>query len=386
MHALEPCSVSFRDNMDHKAITELRKIIHSISRQKKTRKKQQKLRVLSLDGGGIRGIIPAQILAYIEHRIQNLVDNPNAKLVDYVDLMAGTSTGGILTLLYLMGNDENSKSPILSAQEVLEIFLSQGAGVFAPPLSDQLNRSSKNAQNKYGVVELEARLKDLLGSQSGLSSLVKPTLVTAYDILNREPVLFDSWSACYGSDKDYLAWEVARATSAAPGFFEPAKVNGYGRSDALIDGSVFAANPAMCALTVASSLPFSKLKKSSFTKDCPDLEDMMVLSISTGASKNAIDPSSLTGSRLGWIRPVIEVLLAGNAEAVDYQLKQLFPAGKNSNKNYFRLEPQLIGNSNEIDNVDSQNLTNLEEAGKFYILNNKEQLEEIAWQLTTGAN
>ncbi len=258
--------------------------------------------------------------------------------------------------------------------------MGQVAVVFAPPLSEQLNLKSK-ASNKYGLEELESRLKALLGSKCRMSHLVKPAIITAYDILNREPVLFDNWSASPDDRKDYLVWEVARATSAAPGFFEPARVGGYDTSDALIDGSVFAANPTMCALSVASGLPFSNINQCAFNKDFPDLEDMMVISISTGATKNPIDPTSLTGSRLGWIRPVIEVLLSGNAEAVDYQMKQLFAHEHSIHKNYFRLDPQLNGSSNDIDEIDHQNLEKLLEAGNYYILNHQELLEEIAYQL-----
>ena len=63
---------------------------------------KRKIKILSIDGGGIRGIIPAVILNYIEKGLQTQSGNPNATLADYFDLVAGTSTGGILSCFYLL--------------------------------------------------------------------------------------------------------------------------------------------------------------------------------------------------------------------------------------------------------------------------------------------
>jgi len=70
-----------------------------------------KLRILSLDGGGIRGIIPATIVVEIEKRLQEKTGNSSARISDYFDLIAGTSTGGILTALYLAPSDEDATRP-----------------------------------------------------------------------------------------------------------------------------------------------------------------------------------------------------------------------------------------------------------------------------------
>jgi patatin-like phospholipase/acyl hydrolase len=77
--------------------------------------KTDTLRILSIDGGGIRGIIPATILWYLEERLQERTNNPEARLSDFFDFFAGTSTGGILVCNYLAPDPMNAKRPMLSA-------------------------------------------------------------------------------------------------------------------------------------------------------------------------------------------------------------------------------------------------------------------------------
>lgn len=95
----------------------------------------QKIKVLSIDGGGIRGIIPGTILTYVEKQLQTRSKNPGAKLADYFDLIAGTSTGGILTCCYLVP-DENGKSKY-SADFALDIYLNEGPQIFKVSKSEQ---------------------------------------------------------------------------------------------------------------------------------------------------------------------------------------------------------------------------------------------------------
>jgi Patatin len=79
-------------------------------------------RILSLDGGGLRGIISAEVLKYVEQKLQDFTGNSDARIADYFDLIAGTSAGGILTALYLCPDPENPLRPRCSAQEVYDFF------------------------------------------------------------------------------------------------------------------------------------------------------------------------------------------------------------------------------------------------------------------------
>ena len=93
-------------------------------------KDTSKLRILSIDGGGIMGIIPGQILIAVEKMIQDHTGNPNARLADFFDLIAGTSTGGILSCLYLIPDPADPRKPRYSAAEAVNIYLERGDEIF----------------------------------------------------------------------------------------------------------------------------------------------------------------------------------------------------------------------------------------------------------------
>ncbi|MEG0387452.1 MAG: patatin-like phospholipase family protein, partial [Niameybacter sp.] len=78
------------------------------------------IRILSIDGGGIRGIIPATILVAFESYLKQYSGNSETTIADYVDLIAGTSTGGILTALYICPDPKNPTKSRFSAQEALD--------------------------------------------------------------------------------------------------------------------------------------------------------------------------------------------------------------------------------------------------------------------------
>lgn len=100
------------------------------AREKTTRaNRKPHFRILSIDGGGIRGIIPGQILVMLENLLQKLTKKRNARIADYFDLIAGTSTGGILACAYL-APERGSKRPRFSAQEAVDLYLDRGDEVF----------------------------------------------------------------------------------------------------------------------------------------------------------------------------------------------------------------------------------------------------------------
>ena len=295
---------------------------------------------------------------------------------------AGTSTGGILTALYLIKDQIQDQYSKFSAKEILKIFKEKGHRTFAPPISEKLASRKKLVEDKYSSGPLENCLKELLGENAGIGRLAKPAVITAYDIINREAVLFKSWLAKQDPKKDYKAWEVCRATSAAPGFFEPAIVEGYNHNAPLIDGSVFAGNPAMCAFTEASNLAFSRLSNCTFNKDFPSKQDMLLVSISTGTSKKIGDPMTMNGKGLSWIRPIIDILLSSNMEVTDHQLRNLLTnESANLAPNYYRLEPELKSADEAIDNIETSNLDELYQTGVRYIQKNEDLLDQIARQV-----
>ena len=107
----------------------------------------KKVRILSIDGGGIRGILPGIVLDQLEKKLQKKTKNPNLRLSDMFDFMAGTSTGGILTLAYLTPN-ENDR-PKLTAMEVVNLYLDRGDEIFDTSLWQRLKSRKGITGEKY---------------------------------------------------------------------------------------------------------------------------------------------------------------------------------------------------------------------------------------------
>ncbi|MCO6489533.1 MAG: patatin-like phospholipase family protein, partial [Phaeodactylibacter sp.] len=187
-----------------------------------SRQIKQKIRILSIDGGGIRGIIPATIVWYLEQRLQSRTGNPDARISDYFDLLAGTSTGGILVCTYLMPDPRRPGRPKLDARESLALYLDQGGcGIFSRSFYRKLTSMMGLLDEKYCSQALEKALKRFFG-EARLRDFLKPCLVTAYNITSRRAFFFTSLDARQDPAQDFPAWEVARATASAPSFFSPA--------------------------------------------------------------------------------------------------------------------------------------------------------------------
>lgn len=155
---------------------------------------KRKIRVLSIDGGGIRGIIPAKIMIKIEELLQEYSKNPNTRISDYFDLIAGTSTGSILAGLYLCPDGFGSTHSKYSAKEVLDLYLAHGGEMFERSWKTQLIDYFGLTSPLYKAEKLEKMLADYFGDLR-LEDLVKPCLFPAYDVEHGEAIFFNQMNA-----------------------------------------------------------------------------------------------------------------------------------------------------------------------------------------------
>jgi len=209
----------------------------------------KKFRILSLDGGGIRGYLSIKILANIE-KILNEQNNENINIGQRFDLIVGTSTGGIIASALAIGK---------SAKEVLEsyknlipkVFQTEKSGVFAP---------------KYSNSVLKEELEKILGDNK-LSDVKTDLCITSVDVENASPRFHKSGYFDRNSPRlDEKLVDLVLATSAAPTYFPLVSTK---HSTNLTDGGVVANNPSMVGLIDAMQIN-------------NNTEDIVLISIGTG--------------------------------------------------------------------------------------------------------
>ena len=333
-------------------------------------------RILSIDGGGIRGIIPAQVLVTLEAQLKKETGDPSTRIADCFDLIAGTSTGGILTCIYLSPGPDDPLRPRFSAEEAVELYFEHGDDIFHIPLWYKVKSGSGVRDEKYPATGLETVLNNYLRDLK-LSDLIKPCLITAYDIKHRATYFFTQHDARKYSSRNFLLRDVARATSAAPTFFECANVKSETQvTYPMIDGGVFANNPALCAYAEARTLEDAKK---------PTAKGMVILSIGTGAvEKPYYYPEAKDWGAVQWIRPVLDIMMSAVAETVDYQLRQMFDAIA-APEQYLRLQAQLRSENADMDNAELPNLRALKEIGQETAEENDEKLQAFVKLLVAAS-
>ena len=304
-------------------------------------------RILTIDGGGIRGLIPARILVSLERKLQQRSGRPEARIADFFDLIAGTSTGGLITCL-LLAPGKNGWSSAFSAQEIVDLYLDHGSEIFDAPLSKRIRSLGGLRDERYEAAGLERLIDERMGDL-WLSQLIKPCLITAYDVTRRKAKFFTQHDA-RNDDKDYPIKVVARATSAAPTYFEAMPGENGRNPYAYVDGGLFANNPAMCAYVEA----YRKLAGK------PTAENMVLLSLGTGQITKSYPYQSVKDwGMVQWVGPLIDIMMASVSETVDYQMQQLFTA-HGRRDSYLRLQPTIATNDKELAELDNVTPANMD--------------------------
>jgi len=326
-------------------------------------------KILSIDGGGIRGVIPGMLLVALEEKLKKESKNPDAAIVDYFDFFAGTSTGGILTCLLLCPSDENPTRPKFSAKEALDLYLEHGNEIFKMSFFKRLRAKFGLAGERYNSHIFEGVLKKYF-DKTKLSQLIKPCIISAYNIELRKTHFFRQQNAIVRGDvRDFYLKDVCRATSAAPTYFSVAEIHSLANVRyPLLDGGVFATNPALSGL-IEVTKAFNQTR----------INDIYLFSLGTGRSKRSYDYDHFKKSSAMAIVPaLIDIMMSGVAETSDFFLQQLFhSAGKE--KNYVRIEPGSLESIKEgLDAASPTNIEKLVALGDKTVSENENQLNLIA--------
>ena len=323
-------------------------------------------KILSIDGGGIRGIIPGQILVELEKTFGVQVAN------DF-DLVSGTSTGGILACAFLLEHPDTPNHPKFSAEEVVGLYFERGDKIFDVPFFHKIRSVAGILDEKYPAKGIEQALDDYFGDV-WLKDLLKPCVITTYDIENRKGHFFGQHKAQIDPDSNFRVKDVARSTSAAPTYFECERVTSEaGNSYALIDGGVFVNNPSLVSYAEARTI-FEVEGEEATAKD------MKILSIGTGHNRKSYKYSKAKNWGMAeWVQPVIDIMMSGSADVAHYQMDKIFGTIDNP-KQYLRidkdLDPDSTGIDPDMDCATQENMTKLKEFGQQLFEENKEKIEE----------
>ena len=349
--------------------------------------------ILSIDGGGIRGIIPAMILAEIERRTGH-------RIAQMFDLIAGTSTGGVLALGLTIPQSTDVERPKFRASQLVSFYEKDGKEVFH---SFWQNIASLHGllEEKYPSERFEKVLKRYMGEDTRLSDALTEVLITSYEIESCRPFFFTRRKARARKTSRFnpRMWEVARCTSAAPTYFSPFQIKRARRSNlpplTLIDAGIFVNNPTLCAYAEAVSMqnlpgdtPSSDILPGSSKQSerpvevrapngnpCEPLE-YVVLSLGTGELNVRIryEDARRWGS-LHWARPLIDIAYDGSSDTVDGHMRQLTHVVKHPYL-YYRFQPSLSEANNALDDSSDWNIQDLKRRAAS-IFDDPEKLEKI---------
>jgi patatin-like phospholipase/acyl hydrolase len=303
------------------------------------------MRILSVDGGGIRGLIPALVLTELERRT-------GRRVFELFDLIAGTSTGGIIACAVCAPG-------ALPAAELVKLYEDEGPHIFSRSLFQRIRSADGLLDEKYDDKALDSALERFL-AQKRLSETNPDLIVPSYDTALPGPYFFKTTEAREDPSKDFPLSTVARSTSAAPTYFEPVEAGEH----ALVDGGVFATNPAMCALAEA------------LNTGAP--ADVVLVSLGTGerTHKRSFDEIKDWGLA-NWARPILDVVFDGVSDAVNYQLKRVLPDDR-----YWRFQVELTLATDHLDDASEGNLAKLRGHAEDLIAERSADLDAVIAKLT----
>jgi patatin-like phospholipase/acyl hydrolase len=323
---------------------------------------QNPLVVWSFDGGGVLGILGAHTYAVADQVVKLLkVQNPALKgsIYDYIDVFAGTSTGGIFTIAAnLPGPDGRPK---LSPIELYRLYRFYGPEIFKKHVGYHFNPMGL-AGTKYNHCYIEELLQDYCrdahGEQILYKDLLKPVFVTAYSMSSDVGILLSSTDN--DQVRDLCAWQVGRSTSAAPSYFDPIELTVRGIKHTLVDGGVWENDPGLKVIEEIVRYYGAYAQ----SKDPAQTEQVIMKMISSGAGFTGlgVNTSDLTNSSvLTLLNKLLVSLFNAREKGVLESLqhyRDLSKVGLSHNHfgvallDYQRFQPVLEADVKALDNID----------------------------------
>ncbi len=272
-------------------------------------------RLLSIDGGGLRGVLAAEVLVEIERQLAERTPS-RPRIADHFHLIGGTSTGSILAA---------GSALRVPASDLRDFYLSRGPRIFRKV------SFLRWPWHRYGRARLVRGLKDLLGPETRLGSDRLRTLlmVVAKNVGIGEPWFFlnDPAGRFFEANKDLLLWQLVRASCAAPTFFPPEVLevpdeSGARTRQAFVDGGVSTFNNPSFQLFMEATDDNYHLR----WRRGP--ADLLLFSVGTGFAPNAVSPEAARRmTLLGWGPYAIQELMDDAGVQQDFLVRLLAGPG-----------------------------------------------------------
>jgi uncharacterized protein len=258
-----------------------------------------------------------------------------------------------------------SGGPAFTAEGMISLYEDEGPAIFERSLWDRIRSAEGLLDERYPPEGMRSAFRRHFGDRR-LSEALTDVLITAYEIEERGTYFFRSAAARQDPGADFPLREVAEATSVAPTYFEPARLErpGGGPDLALIDGGVYASNPAMCAYAEA-------------VEDGPT-EEVLVVSLGTGELTRPIRyEDAKDWGLLEWAKPIIGVVFDGVSDVTDHQLGQILGADR-----YFRFQTRLDRASDDLDDASPENLRLLRQEAAELLREESDRLAALVGKLS----
>jgi hypothetical protein len=345
-------------------------------------KPNDRFRILAIDGGGIRGLISALVLKEIEERLNRGRDGKERiRVADCFHLVAGTSAGGLAALALTAPSD-------LDADDLVAFYLEDGRRIFHRSLGRKLLTLWGMLGPKYSSAPVREAIEKRVGPHR-ISEATRDLLVTSYDMHASDPYFFKRWRALENAERDVPVADAALSTSAAPTYFGS---HGVGER-ALVDGGVFANDPAVAAIAEA-------LGRASDEPAELEPADLFLVSIGTGEFNVGFEQRETSGwGALRWIHgrggvPILNTIMGGVSDGTDYWAHMLLNHVRGEKvpsreeighgPRYYRLQAELDGPI-ALDDTSEEVLTKvLPDAAKHLIDERSDEIDEIVGRLLGG--
>lgn len=354
--------------------------------------------ILSLDGGGIRGIIPCTFLMEIEKR-------SGRPISELFDLISGTSTGGMLASgLATPGPDGKPKK---SAADLMEVYMGpKGAQIFARTRPSLYHMIKQLWSAQFPYTNIEPVLAEEYGDVM-LSEALTHLLITSYCTESKAPFYFRTSQARMYDNEDFPLRDVARSTSAAPTYFPPKRLAYGGESRgkhiealSLIDGGVFANNPSVLAFIEAQKLyKGTEAYRARYVRELEFIQEsgtrgmdadmepdnfappLLLLSIGTGQTRNPYTYEEARHWGIKWLKPILNILMQGVSESVDYQMQFLLPDYLDENGSrvprYYRFNVELPNELADMSDASDENRRALQGLGQELVAEHSATIDTL---------